>query len=454
MIKLKDGMWQVSSVTISLFATVAQIFILSKNLTSMELGILSLATIPILISNIISDFGIGNYIIHKKNLALQQISALFGLTVVLSVIAVVVLTLLGASLSYFYNQDVIFYVTIVSSISIVFSCLSVVSYSLAVSHHNFEIVSKSEIINKAILIIFIFIFIKQGFGLYSLPLAQAAGFASKMIYLFIWVKSIGKLPNYKSFFCFDCILEAIPFGFSQIGSQVVNVIGQKTDELLIGHFIGINELGIYSIIKQILNACNGLVSVPIRKLLMPVFRELTFDNHSFIKAYDFYISLIFLVFFLVCISSGIISVQLPVLQGFDVELSILVIAWFFRLSAGNLQTALLVSKGRPEKELKWNIVQTIFISLSLVAAMTIFELRTLTSVCILILVLNVIMVFYSVIFFSGKYFFGIRRFIATSNLLALFLWCLFYFLNSNLIVMTILMVGVLMVLYTYRKLND
>ncbi|KPZ72997.1 Teichuronic acid biosynthesis protein TuaB [Shewanella sp. P1-14-1] len=454
MIKLKDGMWQVLSVTISLFVTIAQIFILSKNLTSMELGILSLATIPILISNIISDFGIGNYIVHKKNLALEQLSALFGLTVVLSVIAIVVLTLIGSFLSYFYNQDIIFYITLVSSVSIVFSCLSVVSYSIAVSNHNFEVVSKSEIINKVILIISIVVLFKLGLGVYSLPIAQAIAFASKMIYLFSWTKSIGKLPKYKSLFDFNCILGAVPFGLSQVGSQVVNVIGQKTDELLIGYFIGINELGVYSVIKQILNACNGLVSVPIRKLLMPVFRELDFNNYSFLKAYNFYVSLIFLTFSLVFISSGIISTLLPVLNGFDIELSVLVVAWFFRLSAGNLQTALLVSKGKPEEELKWNVVQTIFISISLVVALSIFELRTLISVSILILSLNLMMVSYSVIFFSGKFFLGIRRFIALSNVLALFLWSLVYFLAPNFVVLTIVFIGVLMVLYTYKKLYD
>ncbi|MBW9927213.1 polysaccharide biosynthesis protein, partial [Escherichia coli] len=63
MIKIRDGLWQVLVVLFSLVATLVQLKLSTLFLDSYFLGILALASIPLLLANVISDFGIANYLI-------------------------------------------------------------------------------------------------------------------------------------------------------------------------------------------------------------------------------------------------------------------------------------------------------------------------------------------------------------------------------------------------------
>ncbi|HBB8835783.1 TPA: oligosaccharide flippase family protein, partial [Escherichia coli] len=171
-------------------------------------------------------------------------------------------------------------------------------------------------------------------------------------------------PRRKFIFKLSLAVDAIPFGISQLGSQLLNIVGQKVDELILGKCLGVAELGIYSIIKQLLVAANGFISAPVRRLLMPVFSR-GVSKEQFLSIYFKYLIGLTVFYGVFIVKPQVTSFIFNNLKGYEIELSIFALAWLYRVSSGNLQSAYMVSRGRPGVEFRWNLIQTIFLSVML-----------------------------------------------------------------------------------------
>ncbi|WP_444655336.1 oligosaccharide flippase family protein [Citrobacter portucalensis] len=405
MIRKRDGLWQIASVGITLIVTLTQLKLLASNLTPEDLGILAIANFALMAANIMADFGIANYIIHKGELSKKELSALWGGSGVLALIAVIFATVIGYVLSLFYSDVVIFEICLLSLFSLISVCFSSVSYACFQSRKMFDIISLSDILGKIVTIFLLFLLFNVDSGIYSLPIAVGVGYFLRFSYLFFKYLNVFGLPSLKDLVDFKCIDGAYRFGKSQLGSQLVNLLGQKIDELIIGRFIGISELGVYNFIKQILMAINGLVSLPTRRLLMPKFRDYNYCARDFLKAYGFYLCLLSFVLTSFFIYSELIVAEYPILTDAYVLIILMVLYWYFRVSAGNLQTAIYTSKGYPEKEFYWNVLQTLAISSIMVISLL---MKTdLIGLIILLLVMSLVLFIYSAFYFKGSgYYIG------------------------------------------------
>ncbi|HGL4294446.1 TPA: oligosaccharide flippase family protein [Citrobacter sedlakii] len=396
MIKLKDSLWQLVVVFISLIATLVQLKLSTNFLNSYELGIIALASIPLLLANVISDFGIANYIIHRRDISISELSAIYGLAFVLGVTACIILVILGAILAFIYTDYAVLSVTAVCIPVVVLSCITSVPYAVANSAMEFKIISLSDVLSKIVLIVCLILFFYWRLGIYAIAVAQAFSCLFKLIYLLKWSFKYNFLPELKLCFNLSMAKKAIPFGLSQFGSQFLNIIGQKLDELILGKCLGVSELGIYSVIKQLLIAANGFISAPARRLLMPVFSR-GVNCNLFINIYFKYLVVLSCIFGVFIVLPFIPAYVLKTIHGHELEMAVLSLAWMLRISSGNLQSAYMVSTGRPAVEFHWNIVQTLFLSLVLIASS--FYLQTLLQYSSVMLASNIALILISSLFF-------------------------------------------------------
>ncbi|EGK4615999.1 oligosaccharide flippase family protein, partial [Escherichia coli] len=397
MIKTRDGLWQVLVVLFSLIATLVQLKLSTLFLDSYFLGILALASIPLLLANVISDFGIANYLIHKTNIEIEELSAVYGLAFCMGVMASFCLIIVGGCLSYFYHDNSILYVTLACIPVVVLSCLISVSYAVANSGMYFKVISLSDIYSKLVLTLFLFLFFNLNLGIYSIAAAQFMSCLVKFFYLMSWSYKNFLFPRRKFIFKLSLAVDAIPFGISQLGSQLLNIVGQKVDELILGKCLGVAELGIYSIIKQLLVAANGFISAPVRRLLMPVFSR-GVSKEQFLSIYFKYLIGLTVFYGVFIVKPQVTSFIFNNLKGYEIELSIFALAWLYRVSSGNLQSAYMVSRGRPGVEFRWNMIQTIFLSIMLFLSS--FYITALKQYSIILLFCNFLLVIYSSLYFN------------------------------------------------------
>ncbi|MBB0903592.1 oligosaccharide flippase family protein, partial [Escherichia coli] len=280
---------------------------------------------------------------------------------------------------------------------VVLSCLISVSYAVANSGMYFRVISLSDIYSKLVLTLFLIIFFNLNLGIYSIAAAQFMSCLVKLFYLMSWSYKNFLFPRSKFIFKLSLAVDAIPFGISQLGSQLLNIVGQKVDELILGKCLGVAELGIYSIIKQLLVAANGFISAPVRRLLMPVFSR-GVSEEQFLSIYFKYLIGLTVFYGVFIVKPQITSFIFNNLKGYEIELSIFALAWLYRVSSGNLQSAYMVSRGRPGVEFRWNLIQTIFLSVMLFLSS--FYITALKQYSIILLSCNFLLVIYSSLYFN------------------------------------------------------
>jgi hypothetical protein len=155
------------------------------------------------------------------------------------------------------------------------------------------------------------------------------------------------------------------YAVTQMLSQVIDIFGNKADEMIVASSMPIELFGVYASIKQIVIQAISFASPIIRRLTMPYFSKDRLINgvlntHTIsILAWS---NAAYIVFFLaLAISSGFVTEWVlgkrfvPYVDLFT-ALSIL---WSVRAFAGGTISAYLQSTGKPFRDLTWTAVQVV-----------------------------------------------------------------------------------------------
>jgi O-antigen/teichoic acid export membrane protein len=153
------------------------------------------------------------------------------------------------------------------------------------------------------------------------------------------------------------------YAVTQMLSQVIDIFGNKADEMIVASSMPIELFGIYASIKQIVIQAISFANPIIRRLTMPYFSrdrliDGTLNRHTIsILAWS---NAAYIVFFLgLAISSGLLTEWvlgkrfLPYVDLFT-ALSVL---WSVRAFAGGTISAFLQSTGKPFRDLTWTATQ-------------------------------------------------------------------------------------------------
>ncbi|WP_179140343.1 oligosaccharide flippase family protein, partial [Klebsiella pneumoniae] len=82
-----------------------QMVILSRILEPFEFGVLSIMTVVFLFTDMLADCGLSNAIIQKKNITLDELSALYWVNIFLGVFLFVVTIILSYEISSWMRLD-------------------------------------------------------------------------------------------------------------------------------------------------------------------------------------------------------------------------------------------------------------------------------------------------------------------------------------------------------------
>lgn len=214
--------------------------ILSRLLTPEDFGIVALATIFITFFSIISDLGIGPAVIQNKELTQNDIQNLFSFTIYLGLFLAFIFYLLAPIVGYYYKQDILINVIKLLSISVFFTTINSIPSALLLSSCKFKFIAIRTLIIQLILAPFSIFAAFYGYGIYSLLIAPILSsiFIFFVNYKVHPIKFYYKL-NIKS------IEKVKKFSLYQFFFNTVNFFTRNLDKLLIGRFIGMEQLGYF-----------------------------------------------------------------------------------------------------------------------------------------------------------------------------------------------------------------
>ena len=338
--------------------------ILAHLLFPEDFGLMSLAAIFIGLVLTLHELGFGAAIIQRKEINEEHLSTAFWGSLIAGIIFCLFTIISSPLVADFFQDERVQPILIVLSFVFVVGSFIVVPASLLSKNLEFKKIAYLEISTETIAGIIAILLAFSGFGVWSLVLRMLLG---NLLYgVLLWIIC----PWRPSFiFKLDKFKELFGFSVNVTGSRLINYGQINIDNLIVGKILGVSALGYYALAYRLITLPLKRVSMVIIKVTFPTFSIIQEDNKQIRKGYLKvlrYISLItfpalsglFVVapeFILIFLGEKWLPVILP--------LQILCIAGAIR-SIVDTSNVILLSKGRPDIQLKWDILTFVLLTIA------------------------------------------------------------------------------------------
>lgn len=247
--------------------------ILARLLSPAEFGLVAMANVFVYFLLIFSDLGISSALIQKKNVTESHWSSAFWLNFALGLILTVLFVFLSPAIAHFYNHPELENILMVLSVNFVLSSLTMIQQSILTRNLDFYALMVRDIGSVVISGLLAIYLAFKGWGVWSLVIQLLI--ATTVNNIFLWCSSqwrpkfIFSLTAIKDFFSFSSNLTCF---------QTLNYFARNLDQLLIGKFLGSQELGYYSLAYKLMMLPLQNISWVLVKVMFPVFSKVQDDK--------------------------------------------------------------------------------------------------------------------------------------------------------------------------------
>lgn len=251
--------------------------VLTRFLTPADFGVVGVAMIAVGLAQIFQDFGLGKTLIQRETEVDKSANIIFWTNITLSLLLYGILFLSAPLLSRFFHEPKVIDVLRVLCLQIIF--LSLISVHQALFQRNFQFKQLFFIGSYSGLVICLVSIPLAlfGYGVWALVFGTLAG--SIVQVLLYW-----RLNYWRPRLSYDFQLAKQLFGFSSwvaIEAFLLWMIGWG-DSIILGHFLGITELGIYRVGTTFLLFVFGVFLNPLLPVSYSLFSRLQ-SNHEELK---------------------------------------------------------------------------------------------------------------------------------------------------------------------------
>ncbi|MBW4557556.1 MAG: lipopolysaccharide biosynthesis protein [Trichormus sp. ATA11-4-KO1] len=255
-------------------------FVLARLLNPEIFGLVALASVFLGFVQIFLDQGFSQALIQRQELEAEHLDTAFWTTLTISVFLTVLSISCAGLAANFFDQPQLTPIIQYLSISFIFSGLSSVQSAILTRNLAF----KTLAIRSLIAVVFggmvgvgmAFL----NFGVWSLVGQQISN--SLLQVLVLW-----RVSDWRPGFKFSAIhaKELYAFGINVTAFSIINFFNRRSDDLLIGRYLGSVALGYYSVAYRILQVMTQVLISTIGKVAFPVFSRLQGEPERLIKAF-------------------------------------------------------------------------------------------------------------------------------------------------------------------------
>ncbi|MEQ9357966.1 MOP flippase family protein [Coleofasciculus chthonoplastes] len=254
--------------------------ILARLLTPEAFGIVALANVFLAFMNIFLDQGFAKALIQRQDLEPEHLDTAFW-THVSSGIVLTGLSFITAGLvADLFEQPQLIPILQCFSFLFFINSLSHVQKAILMREFAFQTMA-----TRALLGIFIGGFVGivmalWGFGVWSLVTQQ---FLYEFVEVFVLWGASDWRPRFK--FSLKHFQDLFSFGINIVILQFINFFNKRSDNLLIGYFLGDVALGYYAIAYRVFKVMTQLLVFTTKQVALPTFSRLQTEPERFRKAF-------------------------------------------------------------------------------------------------------------------------------------------------------------------------
>jgi PST family polysaccharide transporter len=254
--------------------------VLARLLAPADFGLVAMAAVVIGFIELFKDLGTATAVIQRKDSSQGLLASVFWLNAGFGLAAAMVLYLLAPLLGVFYREPQVTPIMQVLSLSFLLSGLSTLQMSLLERDLEFDKLARIEI-GAALFASLVGItaaFLGQ--GAWSLVYQMLAG--NFLATLLLWGASRWR-PSWQ--FEWAEIRSVMGFSLNLTGASIINYFTRNADKLLIGLFLGSQNLGYYDLAYRLMQFPLQGISAVIGRVMFPLYSRMQDDAGQFGRTY-------------------------------------------------------------------------------------------------------------------------------------------------------------------------
>jgi len=359
--------WTSVASIINALLQILQVAILARYLSQSDFGLMAIVMVVIGFAQAFLDMGISNAIIHKQKVTYRQLSTLYWVNILAGIFLYGVIYLLSQYISSFYNEPALKDIMIVVGIIFLITPWGQQFFVLMEKELKFQLLAKISIVNKVISLVVTSVLAYKGFGVYSLVYGTiASAIVSTVQYILFGLK------EHKTSLCFDIsqVKEFLKFGLYQMGERTINYFNSQFDTILIGKLLGVENLGIYTIAKELVMKPAMVINPVIARVAFPAMSKIQDDiprlKAIYLKMINFLASINFPIYVIIIILAPELVSLLFGERWSDATLIVQILGIFAAIrSIVNPIGSLLLARGRADLGFWWNFGLLFYAPLSI-----------------------------------------------------------------------------------------
>ena len=332
--------------------------VLARLLTPNDFGLVAMVTVVTGFAAMFKDAGLSMATIQRKHITHEQVSTLFWINVVLSIVVMLIVAGLAPAIAWFYDEPRLVWITLALAGTFIFGGLTVQHQALLQRQMRFKALALIEILSMAAGIATAIIMAFLGCGYWSLA-GLLAGTAVANCAL-VWCVSRWR-PGPPVRGC--GVRPMLAFGGNLTGFNFINYFTRNGDNIMIGAAWGAGPLGIYSKAYGLLLLPLKQINAPVGSVAIPAMSRLQNDPAAFNRFYCQTIRLLAyitmpLVIVLAVLANETVHLVLGS-QWHDAAPVFAVLAIFGVIQSVSSTTGwVLTALGRTRRMLQWSMIGT------------------------------------------------------------------------------------------------
>jgi len=227
------------------------------------------------------DAGLSMATVQKDKITHEQISTLFWINVLISVVLGLCVLIGSPLVAMFYGRPELTAVTAALSISFILSGLSIQHAALLRRHMRFGSLAIVQIASQIITLPVIILLALYGWHYWALvggTLTTALSTVALTFFFCPWLP--GRMQKGTG------VRDMLKFGGHLTGFNFINYFSRNADNILIGRFIGADALGLYDKAYKLFMMPISQIRVPLNQVAMPVLSSLKNQPERYVKYYQ------------------------------------------------------------------------------------------------------------------------------------------------------------------------
>jgi O-antigen/teichoic acid export membrane protein len=264
----------------SRLATFLVFLVLARLLTPEEFGVVAIATVFVALLQLLAEGGFSQALIQRRDLEPGHVDTVFWTSVGTGLLLAVGLALAARPLSVLYGQPLLAEIVPVLAIGLVLSAFGSTQSAQLRRAMQFRPLAVRAIVSNVVAGATGVVLALLGAGVWALVVQYVVLNAVQTVLLWAFAVSRPGLRVSRRHF-------ADIFGFSRhtLGNQLLQFTSTRSDDFLIGAFLGAGPLGLYAVAYRLLTTLNDVINQTLLGVAFPVFARLQHDTARLRNAY-------------------------------------------------------------------------------------------------------------------------------------------------------------------------